>query len=259
MGAYSFAVDPVSGVNYLAHPYTNGADKKSLITWAPLWMNAPPKAYPVGLDSPQMSTISSPVQIFGPEIGIARRVWTDIQQPVTIVKVTYPGSDLAVDWQPYGALFDDLVTTVRSTMALGDASNTLDTIGAIYWYQGEADAAIPAEASAYQSNLKAFIGALRLQLPAAPTTPFALVKESLDAEIAHEQASDTCPPDNCASEILGNTEVRDADDWAASNLPNVIEVDSLGLPRYSDYVHLTNVGELTLGNELAAATDRSFP
>jgi hypothetical protein len=213
----------------------------------------------VGLDSPQISSIATPVQIFGPEIGIARRVWTDIQQPVTIVKVTYPGSDLATDWQPNGDLFNDLVTMVRSTMAFDAASKTLDTIGAFYWYQGEADAGVPAEASAYQSNLSAFIGAVRSQLPMAPTAPFALVKESGDADIAHEQATGTCPPDNCASQILGNAEVREAEDWAVSNLPNVIEVDSLGLPRSFDYVHLTNIGELTLGSELAAATDRSFP
>jgi hypothetical protein len=259
MGAFSFAVDPASGIDYLRPPYSNTADKKSLITWAPLWLYPQPTPSPVVLDSPQISDIATPVQIFGPEIGIARKVWTDIQQPVTIVKVTYPGSDLAIDWQPNGDLFNDLVNKVRSAMALDAASRTLDTIGAVYMYQGEADADIPTEASAYQSNLSAFIATLRSQLPEAQTTPFALVKESLNAEIAQEQSTGTCPPDNCASQILGNVEVRSADDWASSHLPNVVEVDSLGLPRYSDYVHLTNVAELTLGNELATVTDRSFP
>ena len=265
LGATSYAVDPVTGVNYLGHPYTNGADKKDLITWPGWWELAPPVTASglVPLDTPQyLNFVTTPTQIFGPELGLARQIWTDTSQAVTIDKVVYSDSSL-VDWSPAttGGLFDDMVGIVRQTMATDAAQGQLDTIGGFYWYQGESDAMDPALAADYQSNLTAFVDALRSDLPMAATAPVVLAKESLAEVISVEQYAGICATPDCASLVAGDDAVRAADDWVAANLPHVLTVDSLGLARTGTDggVHLSNVGELQLGDELATVSDHQFP
>jgi hypothetical protein len=91
------------------------------------------------------------------------------------------------------------------------------------------------------------------------SAPVVLAKESLAARIEYRRNSATCPPDDCAAIQDGDTAVRAADDWAAANLANVLTVDTIGLPRAPSLIHLSNLGELALGSELAVATEHRFP
>jgi len=265
LGATAYAVDPTSGTNYLARPFANPADTKTLIAWEPWWALAQP-ATPSGLvplDTPQyLSFVTTPTQVFGPELGLGRQIWTDSHLAVTIDKVAYSDSSLP-DWSPAkpGGLFADLVAMVHQTMATDAAAGQLDTIGAVYWYQGESDALDPTLAAAYQANLVSLVNGFRTQLPMDGAAPVVLAKESLAEPIAVEQYAGICTSPGCATLIAGDDEVRAADDWAAANLPDVVTVDSLGLPRTGadGGIHLSSTGELTLGKELATASDHRFP
>jgi hypothetical protein len=266
-GAQSYAIDPTTNINYLAAPYTNDADVYSTVSWMP-WLVGPVKGHKktgqVGLDTAQFEADANgnPVQIFGPEIGWARQVYADTGQPVSIIKAAFPNTSLAAYWSPsiQNGIFSQMVTKVTTTMAADAKSGQLDTIGAIAWYQGESDASDPTMAAAYQTNLNAFIVALRSQLPADPTAPIVLVKESLASLIASWQAFGMCGTSvDCVATATGDTEVRASDDWAAANLPGVVEVDSLGLPRFENLIHLSNTSELTIGQEIATASDHLMP
>ena len=266
-GAQSYAVDAATGINYLAAPYTDGADTTSTIGWMP-WLVNPVKGHEetgqVALDTPQLEIGSNgkPVHIFGPEIGWARQIYADTGQSVSVIKTAFPNTSLAGYWLPSipGGLFSQMITTVTSTMAADARQGQLDTIGAFAWYQGESDAEDPTMAPDYQTNLSAFIIALRSDLPADPTTPIVLVKESLASLISFWETFGSCgTTENCTSVAVGDAEVRAADDWAGANLAHVIEVDTLGLPRFDGLIHLTNTSELAIGEKIAMASDRLMP
>lgn len=265
LGATSFPIDPTTGIDYLARPYRNEADTRSLITWPGWWELAPPVT-PSGLvplDTPQYLNLSTPpVQIFGPELGLARQIWSDTRQAVTIDKVVFSNSSV-VQWSPNSpsCIYAGMIWIVKQTMARDATAGQLDTIGAFYWYQGESDAGDPTLYPSYQANLTAFIADVRSDLPTDATAPVVLSKMSISQLISYEIATGICASPGCASLISGDTAVRAADDWAAANLSHVLTVDTLGLPRTkaSAYIHLPNVGELQLGQKLAAASEHLFP
>jgi hypothetical protein len=266
LGATSYAVDPTTGINYFSRRYRNGADSKSDITWPGWWELAPPATTTglVPIDTPQILTFVSPkTRIFGPEVGLARQIWTDTKQAVTIDKVVYSNASLAVDWNPgsTGGIFDDMTSIVEHTMGTDAARGQLDTIGAFYWYQGESDAADPMLYPAYQENLANFISSVRSRVPISGSAPIVLVKESMAELIATEQSAGSCASPNCAELTAGDSAVRAADDWAAAVDSHVLTADSLGLPRTTSNsgVHLANTGELLLGERLAGATEHLFP
>jgi hypothetical protein len=263
-GLNSFVVDPVTKVNYFAAPYTNGADTHDQIAWrqSPIKRQQP---IPVGLDSAQLTAANilgtSYVSIFGSEIGLARQVWADRGRPVTVGKFTFSATTLAVDWNP-ATVGDDYavtITGVRSLLLHDAGLGQLDVIGGFYWYQGESDAVVSQDYTAYQANLHGFITSVRAALPMNAAAPFVIAKESIAAWITSQQQTGQCPADNCASYVAGDDAVRAADDWAVANLANVKEVDTLGVARISDELHVSNVGELQLGEELAKASDGQFP
>jgi Carbohydrate esterase, sialic acid-specific acetylesterase len=267
-GQQSYAVDPTTGVNYLAAPYANGADANDLITWEP-WEILPGNgATPVSLDSPQqvLDGAQGATTIFGPEIGLARQLWADEGHPVTIIKAAYEGSSLAVDWNPEGTgvppsgLFPAMVAKVQSVMAADASNGQFDVLGSFNWYQGESDAGNVNDAKRYQSRLVKFIAAVRKRLPMAATAPVVLVKEDSTGYDNYSLDSGAVTPAEEAELLKGNAEVRAADDWAAATLPGVVEVDSSGLARVGPMdLHLSNVSELTLGSEMAIAGEPLRP
>jgi len=265
VGTESYAFDPITFTDYFTAPYTNEADSASSITWMPSSHSGllpAPENGPVNLDTAQMLDTATPVQVFGPEIGLARTIWTGTRLPVTIVKAAVGSTSLALDWDPAtpDGLYAQMVAHVIATMSADADAGQLDTIGAVYWYQGEDDAANSDWYPKYESNLADFITHLRADLPLNAKTPIVLAKESQAATIAYRQATGDCPFGNCAALQVGDAAVRAADDWAAANLPHVVEVDTLSLPRVAPLlIHLSNIGELTLGSELASATEHLFP
>jgi hypothetical protein len=234
-GLGSYARD--GKTDYLAAPFATGADRTSTITWDQSYLGTDKEASEVPLDTPQVIEANAPapyagLQIFGPEIGLARAVYAATGQPMTIIKVAFENTALAGQWIPGGPLWNTMVSFVQSTIARDAAAGQKDTIGGFYWIQGEDDAAIPAWAALYQVHLNSFVLALRRDLPLGPHPAIVLAK--------------TWDPKS-----PGNTEVRAADDWVAAHRPNVFTVDTKNLPRLADEPHLTNVGELALGKAMA--------
>jgi hypothetical protein len=111
----------------------------------------------------------------------------------------------------------------------------------------------------YKSDLAAFIAAVRADLPIKPAAPIAMAKQSLAGLIGLEQFAGACGTPNCSGLVAGDNAVRAADDQVAATVPGVVEIDTLGLPRTGPLIHLSNVGELDLGKELAVATEHRFP
>jgi hypothetical protein len=237
-GLGSFVVDPATRTNYFAAPYTNSADARSKIEWEQSYISPGFSGGEEPLDTAQdllPATILGYARVFGPEIGLARTIYADTGQPVTIVKVAFGATSLAYNWNATrsNGLFVYMVHTVEAVIAQDAQRGQTDTIGGFYWVQGENDAVTPSDASAYQANLTTFVTTLRLALP-MPTAPIVLAKTST-----------TFP---------GNDEVRAADDWVATNFPDVVTVDTADLPRLGGYIHLNNTSELELGSRMATAS-----
>jgi hypothetical protein len=230
-GLQSYAIDPVTKVNYFASPYTNGADVLDTLSL----YGASPTLTRVPLDTPQRISGSGPA-VFGPEIELARTIYADTGQSVSIVKASIPGSSLAVDWRG-PEYVDAMLDLVRNTINADARAGYADTVAALYWYQGESDAMVPAWAVAYRRNLEIFIAGLRSR-PLLASVPVVLVKESV-----------ICPL------CVGNTQVRRADDWVAAHRAHVVTVDTADLTRIDGWVHLSNVSELALGRRLALESE----
>jgi Carbohydrate esterase, sialic acid-specific acetylesterase len=267
-GWLSYATDPNTGTNYMAPPYTNGADSHDLITWAPWLVLQGNGAAPVPLDSPQQANHgngSFPI-VFGPEISLARQLWDATGRSLTIVKTAYPSTSLAFNWSPSGrgplpgGLFSAMVSKVKTVMAQDASAGQFDVLGGFYWYQGEGDAEEPAYAKAYEANLKQFIAAVRSDLPLSSGAPVVLAKEDTTAYNNHLLSTGAITPAQDAARTTWNTEVRNADNWAATNLAHVVEVDTAGLARVSPlFIHLSNVSELTVGHRMASVSEGLLP
>jgi len=267
-GWLSYATDPNTGINYMAPPYTNGADSNDLITWTPWLVQQGNGATPVPLDSPQQADHGPGdfPAVFGPEIGLARELWDDNGRSLTIVKAAYPSTSLAVNWSPTASgplprgLFPAMVSKVKDVMAQDAAGGQFDILGGFYWYQGEGDAEDPAYAKAYEANLKQFIAAVRSDLPLPSTAPIVLAKEDTTAYNSHLLSTGAITSAQYATRATWNTEVRGADNWAAVNLPHVVAVDTAGLARVGPlFIHLSNVSELTVGHRMASVSEGLLP
>ena len=81
LGQESYVVDPSSKVNYFGPAFRNTADKVSHIAWLPWWTQKSPTTAWQPLTTPQylMSDSGRTSPIFGPEIGLARKIWADTQ------------------------------------------------------------------------------------------------------------------------------------------------------------------------------------
>ncbi len=267
-GWLSYATDPTTGTNYMAPPYTNGADSHDLITWTPWLVLQGNGATPAPLDSPQQANRGNGnfVTVFGPEIGLARLLWDDTGRPATIVKTAYPSTSLAVNWSPTGTgptprgLFPAMVSKVTAVMAQDAASGQFDVLGGFFWYQGEGDAEDPAYAKSYEANLTQFIAAVHSDLPISSAAPVVLAKEDTTAYNNHLLSTGAITAAQDATRATWNGEVRDADDWAAANLPHVVAVDTAGLARVGPlFIHLSNVSELIVGHRMASVSKSLLP
>ena len=237
-GFGSYATDPVTGIDYLAAPFATAADSLDTITWKQSWLTDGGEPNEVPLDAPQTSIAPGNPQVFGPEIGLAREVYAVTGQPVTVIKVTFPGTPLAHDWIPGGGLWDAMVSFIHGTVSRDAARGVSDKLGGFYWVQGEADAAVPKEAAAYRANLTKFVSDIRTRLPLGRAVPIVLGKVWV------------------AAYPTGNDQVRAADNYVAAHQAHVYTVDTKNLLRLPETLHILNTGELRLGDEMA---DVSMP
>jgi hypothetical protein len=228
----------------------------------PWYVRAASTTRPISLDSPQWAEVNASGDlswIFGPEIGLARELWTLRHQPVTIVKAAMGGSSLQYAWRPSrpGGLFSSMVGKVLNTMRTDGAAGQFDVLSGFYWYQGESDAE-GGGGPGYRTRLTQFIFAARSRLPFATHAPFAIAMESIADQVALLKSVGKCAKLHCNGWAAGSAQVRAADLWARDHLANVVVVDTQGLPRVADRVHLSDIAELRLGTELARATAKDL-
>jgi hypothetical protein len=185
---------------------------------------------------------------------------------VTIVKGAYTATSLHLNWSPKktgtppNGLYGALVARVKAVMATDAAAGQFDVLGGIYWYQGESDATTPGWARKYQTHLTSFVDALRADLPISPTAPVVLAEEDITRYIDYVASTTHLSPKMYNSFIVGNAEVRAADVAVAASLPDVRVVDTVTLPRVApESVHVSNVGQLTLGDQMAKVSETLLP
>ncbi len=254
LGYQSYVVDPRTHLNVFTDASRSPADRLVRLTWDETGVPSNGRN-PVALDAPQVR--GGTTRIFGPEVGLARSLYADGRRNLLIVKVAMSGSSLARDWLPGDDDFKALLLKVSSTMAWARANGWTPSVGAFYWFQGETDAMGEATAAHYGSNLRVFLSAVRGALGLGPRGPVVVAQTDLGDFIHFEQVHHLCPTRSCTAEWSWNDEVMRAQ--AASAGPSTFVVSTATLPRFEDFIHLTDVGELALGRAFATLSNALLP
>jgi|GEM_PF-608612 len=249
------------GVNLLTSTATS-ADRAVKLAWdQPFDANPNPvglsSSGPVKLSTPQLRSWGAPGQIgatyFGPELGIARDLYIGGVSDLVVLKVAASGTTLVAAPAPWaartGTLYQRLVADAHELMATEAAHGISLTVGGVVWYQGESDAA-PGVAPYYLGALQDFLGDLHTDLGEGSTTPTVLVKEEMGYSLYEQLVDHVITPQVFEAGEAANQQVRSADDFEALHVGHVATVDTDGLPRVIDEVHLTDHAELSLGYEV---------
>jgi hypothetical protein len=250
LGYQSYVVDPTTHKNVFSESHS-AADKKVLLMWNESGVRTSGPA-PVPLDTPQVLS-GAPSPVFGPEVGLARALYSDGHHHLLIVKVAFSGSSLAVNWQLGTPDFEALVTTVQQAEGWASSHGWSPSIGALYWMQGETDAMSQVDASSYRSNLTAFLANVRTQLDLQSATPIVVGEIDLHDYIEFESLHHDCTTATCSSEKRWNAQVMGAERVMAAK--EVFVTSTSKLPRFHDFLHLTNGAELVLGRAFATLSD----
>jgi hypothetical protein len=256
-GHSSFALDQYTETNFLIQPNSASADRATSLTWLP-WNVLPQPASQSGmvpLNTPQLLNDGSSFSgqaIFGPELGLGRKFFAKTGFGLTIVKAAFGGTSLAADWAvtANNRLVPPLIARVKKILAADAITGKVDLFGGFVWFQGEADALNAKYAAQYQANLGTFVDELRSQLHFSTTTPTVILEESLAQFIAVRSSAGQC--DQCSQLRVNDDLVRSADEAFVAAHANSCLLDSKGLARTSNGVHLLNMAETALG---AAAAD----
>jgi hypothetical protein len=250
LGYQSYVVDPTTHKDVF-NDSRSAADKKVLLMWNETEVRTS-GANPVPLDTPQVLQ-GAPSPVFGPEVGIARTLYSAGHRHLLIVKVAFAGSSLAVNWQLGSPDFQTLVTTVQHAESWASSHGWTPSIGALYWMQGETDAMSSAWASSYRANLTGFFTDVRQQLDLEKTTPIVVGEIDLHDYIDFEVIHDDCGTPSCSPQKRWNNEVMAAQRAVASK--DVFVTSTAQLPRYDDFLHLSDAAELTLGRTFAMLSE----
>jgi len=116
---------------------------------------------------------------FGPELTFGCDMApTDPTQVMAIVKISWGGTNLGIQWRPpsaggeTGPLYKNWVTAYHEVMSKLDPAFEPEISGMI-WMQGESDTGDPKMANEYEANLTAFIKDVRAETK-CPDMPFVL-------------------------------------------------------------------------------------
>ncbi len=176
---------------------------------------------------------------FGPEIGLARGLFTKEKHPIAIVKAAFSGTGMTTDWDHNnpgagGACYRALVEETKKAVAKAAEKGITLRIRALAWVQGESDAN-PKNAPEYEKNLGEMISALRKELNAPDmialvgvNTNFGNGKNAFMPVIVEQQKS------------------------LAAHLARCAYVDTSGLT-YANAEHFDTRSTLTVGERFAEA------
>jgi hypothetical protein len=196
---------------------------------------------------------------FGPEIGFSKAISAARpEQSFFLVKHAKGGTSLA-GWDPtwdktklvskYDVNAGPLYRTLLNQYAAATAGKTV-RLTAILWMQGESDSRYPALGPFYYDNLKKLIEAFRCDLK-DPNLPFLMGHVNTPADVLE--------PDNKTIKFRFLSNVREAQERAAREIPHVylIETDDLG--KQKDRVHYDSKGQLELGRRFAEVWMKAVP
>jgi hypothetical protein len=253
MDSGSYSVNPYTDKNYYAPAIQNGADTHDYLAWTAWDMKASIHSV-VSLDSPQFRSDGS--QIFGPELGLARGLWNRYHVGATFVKGAPLNASVA-NWLPASTItyLKELVTKIKATIAFDRTKGYADTVRGFYWNQGVADVNKTTIKAQYVARLKVVISYLR-QAFAASTAPLVIGELDLSKNVAYRTANGGCnnPYLTCAQEAAGNDVIRSAQVAMVTGFAHTYIVDTRGLTRDGNQVHLDDAGDLTFGYRLAKVT-----
>ena len=223
-------------------PFTFWGDDTSTVDTPPAFLNAPQVIAQTGK------------QTFGPEIGIARFLWSHHRQNIAVVKVAVAGSSLA-SWEPGSARLMTLSKQVTDLETWESDQGTSASVTAIVWMQGETESLGATAPATYRATLSSFLPKLRHAVGAKATVPVILVRTSTAAYVGilRRVTKGNCTPSSCADLLEWNVMVRAAQLSVAKSSARVILVDSAGLPRTGVQLHLSATGELLLGKKVGKA------
>ena len=245
LGYQSYVRDPSTHQDVFTDAGRSPADRSVLLMWDESQVR-PSGTSPVPLDTPQVLTATSKA-VFGPEVGLARYLYGAGHHHLLVVKVAFSGTSLARDWTPTSPDFSALVSSVAAARTWAEGLGWAPTVAGLYWMQGETDAMSAATASAYRSNLKAFLANVRADLRLQRKTPIVLGQIDLSRYISFQQSFGLCTAKRCSEERTWNHEVMRAQ--AKSVSWRTFLARTSRLPRYEHFLHLSDLGELALGKE----------
>jgi len=107
---------------------------------------------------------------FGPEITLGLRLRRALGRPIAFIKVSRGGTSLGRDWNPAGSpMWNALAAQWPAALEALRARGFAPDLRAVFWHQGESDAAPDkaAEAGRYEARLRDFLAAVRRLLNAA--------------------------------------------------------------------------------------------
>ena len=176
-------------------------------------------------------------EFWGPEAAFAYH-WRQENPGRTIymVKHAVPATSLATaggeDWNPAtdAELWDDLLAKIAAAVEALPQEPTYLTFN---WIHGETDGLVESYANAYETNLTAFIAAVRAEI-------------SADIRFVAARISDS-------TEWTYGATVRAAQEAVIDAADNAAWVDADDLPLRADDQHYTNAGIDTLGRRLFQA------
>lgn len=164
---------------------------------------------------------------FGPEVSFGQAMSKELGEPIGIVKLAVPGTNLAVEWSPENE--KSLYVKLFSTVKAAQKSRPI-VISGMLWMQGERDSKFEDMSNAYQKNLVHLIEKARKDFEFAEM-PF------------------VCGRVNPKYPFAG--QVRKAQE--SIDLPGYKMVNCDDLPKNSDNLHYSSKGQLELGRRFASA------
>ncbi len=169
---------------------------------------------------------------FGLEVTFARAL-KSAGHNVAVFKFTRSNTTLAKSWRRpgKGGMYDDMVKAYRIARGRLEAEGHTVLVRAFVWVQGESDAANPAIAKTYESNLKALIGDVRTNVAGDPKLPVIL---GIDEQFRGNKK---------------NPEVLAAHKRFADADPRAIFTSMMGLKK-ADHTHLTPAGLIEHGKRI---------
>jgi hypothetical protein len=181
--------------------------------------------------------------VIGPEFGFARELQAAGKlRRMAIVKVSFPSTSMAAEWQPTGFAYRALQEEMHQAIAELKAAGERPVVRGILVHQGISDAMHgEAMANAYRERLAAFIARVRADF-ADPLTPVVLARENLSP---------------LTKPALMET-VRAGVVAVAESTPGVAWIDVDGLERVRGH-HFTAAAQMEIGRRYARALLRLAP